>query len=133
MWADYSGVTVSGLCAAHCAVTPIVAVAFPHYLESYQAPWVHILFLALVAPLAIYAFKKCYGEHGRILPLLLGGTGLVILASWEMIGFLHHYDFASALTVFGSALVIGGHWLNLRYCKHTRNADIEGHGSKDCC
>ena len=134
VWADYTGVTVSGLCAAHCAATPALAVLFPHWLERYQAPWIHILFLALVAPLAIYAFKKCYGEHGRRLPFLLGGSGLLILASWELLGMVHHdLVYGSALTLLGSALVIAGHWLNLRYCKHTRSSSVRGHGTKNCC
>lgn len=131
LWADYSGVVVSSLCAVHCALTPLVAMAFPHILARYHAPWVHIAFLAVVAPLAIYAFKKCYGEHGRWVPLVLGGSGLVLLTSWELVGVVHSYE--PVLTVLGSGLLISGHWLNLKFCKHTRASSVEGKGKKGCC
>lgn len=129
-WADYSGVALSSLCAVHCALTPLVAVILPQF-EYFHSPWVHGIFLVLVVPLAVYAFFKCYGEHGRALPAMLGGAGLVFLSSFTVLGI--HDLLETGLTVAGSLLLISGHWLNLRYCKHTRSSDVEGRGHRDCC
>src|SRR5690606_38709830 len=117
-------------CAIHCAITPLVAVILPQF-EYFHSPWVHGIFLLLVVPLAVYAFVKCYGEHGRVLPGVLGGAGLLLLSSFAVVGFADRLE--TVLTVMGSLLLITGHWLNLRYCKHTRSEGIEARGHRDCC
>jgi hypothetical protein len=129
-WADYSGVAVSSLCAIHCVVTPVLAAVLPQ-VDYFHSSWVHGVFLLLVVPLAVYAFIKCYGEHGRTLPSVLGGIGLLLLSSFALLGTADQWE--TVLTVAGSLFLITGHLLNLRFCKHTRSQDVKARGHRDCC
>ncbi|WP_413894670.1 MerC family mercury resistance protein [Pantoea ananatis] len=62
---------MSGLCLLHCLALPLLAAALPLFGVWAEAEWVHVVFVAIAAPLAGLALWRghrrdpCPGRYGR--------------------------------------------------------------------
>lgn len=108
---DASAVTLSSLCLLHCLALPLLASLLPLFGAWSKAEWVHVLFVALAAPLTGFALWRA--QRRRPLP-----RGLWLLASAGLTGLAAGaagWPQASAetpLTVAGSLMLAGAHLWN---------------------
>ncbi|MDX1439492.1 MAG: MerC domain-containing protein [Rubricoccaceae bacterium] len=110
---DQLGVVLSGLCAVHCLVLPIMLLALPvwntvHFVHEAAHP----IMAGLVLPVTLKALRN--NPCGT--PLLLRGLGLI----WIAIP-VHAFVGETAgllLTLVGSAMLIVGHRGNMQ-CRKT--------------
>ena len=125
---DSMGITVSGLCVAHCILTPILLFAVPVAgLAMLENEFVHKALVALVIVVGTTAFIPGLRLHGKyhLLPLVLLGTGSLLFAAfgaeplWGEIG-------ETSFTMVGGALMIYSHWKNRTFCRACKVCDDEG-------
>lgn len=114
---DKLGMTLSGLCAIHCLLTPFLALAVPVLGETFEQPWVHILMAIFVVPVGLYAFYSGYRHHKKKGLTALGFAGLAmvcvgLLVPISGIDFLGH----DIITILGSLCLVVAHVLNRRAC-----------------
>lgn len=111
---DRIGIGLSGLCAAHCLLTPFLLAALPFWpMLGTAHTWLHPALVALLLPVTGFAAWDAYRHGGTSIPLLLG-LGFVLIAGawlghdvWGAIG-------EAAGTLVGSGLLITGHLINWR-------------------
>jgi len=123
---DKLGACVSGLCAVHCALLPLVLVALPAWSSSLLAsPVWEWTVLALSAAIGCVAFGDGRRQHGSNAPLVrfLGGMTLFLAAravaqmsggccadhapAWSRAA-------VASLSVAGGVGVVCAHMLNVR-------------------
>ncbi len=110
---DGLGMTVSGACLVHCLALPLMAAwlpalgAFLHWPEE-----VHLVAVLLAMPVAAAALIPGWRHHGRILPLVLGASGLAGLAAGLLVDSRPLAE--AALTVAGAIALAGAHIGNWR-------------------
>jgi len=112
------GVGASGLCIAHCLLTPVVLLLVPIAgLAVLEEERVHLMMLLVVVLVGAIAFSAGYARHGRVSLLALPAAGLVLLGlaafGGEALGELGE----SLLTLAGGTIMIGSHWLNQTFCR----------------
>lgn len=115
---DKLGISLSGICAVHCFLTPILLLLIPSLGSQFHQEEIHLFFFLFVAPVAAFSFWRTYKAHGNAKPLILGGLGLLVLSlpliseSFHNIG---HY-----ISLVGSAFMILAHLQSLRCkCHHS--------------
>lgn len=127
---DSMGITVSGLCVAHCILTPILLFAVPVAgLAVLENEFVHKALMALVVVVGTTAFIPGLRLHGKyhLLPLVLLGTGSLLFAAsaaealWGEVG-------ETSFTMVGGALMIYSHWKNRTFCRACKACEEE----RDC-
>lgn len=114
---DKWGITLSGICAIHCLLTPLLVLAVPVAGEAFEQPWVHITMAIFIVPIGLFAFYSGYQHHKKVGLTTLGLLGLALigvglLAPLSRVNFLGH----DAVTVVGSVCLILAHVLNRRAC-----------------
>lgn len=102
---------LSGLCLAHCLGTALVFVSVASIGGLLHAHWVHEVGLTLAIIFALAALARGYRTHGFLLPSVVGGFGLGIMA-WALA--LPHGSEEILATVSGVLIVALGHHLNQR-------------------
>lgn len=120
---DKLGIFLSGLCALHCLVTPLLVLALPVMGEFFEQEWVHLTMALFVVPVGFFAFWSGYKHHQQLKVFALGILGLVMvggasLMPHEWVEFYGH----DMVTILGSLCLITAHVLNRRAClchKHT--------------
>ncbi len=123
-WMDWDrlGIGLSGLCAVHCLLTPVVLSLLPLWptLQTVNA-WVHPALLVLIVPVIVGALLRAK-RTGRIATAALLGSGFLVLVGawwghdmWGPIG-------ERLGTVAGSALLIAGHVQNWRCHRASEHA-----------
>lgn len=105
---DRIGVGLSGLCAAHCVGTVALAGSLGAALAN---PLIHEIGLALALILGLVTFGSGLLRHTRPQPLVLGLSGLALMAFALAVP---HGVEEAVLTVAGVALLAAGHWWNGR-------------------
>ncbi|NBC64974.1 MAG: MerC family mercury resistance protein [Bacteroidetes bacterium] len=115
---DKVGILLSGLCALHCLLIPVLLTLLPLWSIGFTIhEWAHPLFLALILPTIVLAIKK--SESDKTVKLLLfTGMSLLILAL-----LLHDWTghtVETIITLIGTATLITGHWKN--YKQHSAQA-----------
>jgi len=105
---DKLGITLSGLCAIHCLLTPIFALAVPALGSAFEQPWVHVTMAFFILPIGVFAFYSGYVHHKKMFLVALGITGLMLVS----FGLFTH----DLITIAGSACLIFAHILNRRAC-----------------
>lgn len=122
---DRLGIGLSGLCAVHCLLFPLVVALLPLWpvAESIHL-WSHPVLFLLIVPTVWLALRNGGYRRRGVSLLLLGG-----LATVGMAGLLHDWtglvasEWGEALiTLAGSVLLINGHWLNYRSHRRERGA-----------
>ncbi len=114
--ADRIAIALSGLCAVHCALTPVLLSVLP-FLGSHAFEDKARLALGTLGIVAI-GFGMWVHRSARALPFLLAALGLFVWLT------LSHPPYEEALSVLASALLIAAHWTNLRA---VRACDRHGH------
>lgn len=111
-WIDRTALGLSGLCLLHCLAGAVLLAA----LSVGGGLWshnFHAIGLAAAAPLAAFGLWRGTRLHRRPAVLVLGGTGLVLMA--VSIGLGHGSAYEIGLSVTGVALLGLAHLLNLRW------------------
>ena len=115
---DKLGISLSGICAVHCFLTPILLLLIPSWGGHFHQEGVHWFFFLFVAPLAAYSFWRTYKAHKNIKPLILGFLGLVVLSLPILIESFHNVG--HFISLIGSILMIIAHLQSLRcQCHHS--------------
>lgn len=125
---DGMGMTASGLCVAHCVLTPLLLFAVPVAgLAVLENELIHKALVAAVIAVGTLAFIPGLRLHGKyhLLPLVLLGVGSLLFAAfgaealWGETG-------ETVFTMSGGALMIYSHWKNRTFCKACQVCEEEG-------
>ncbi|MBA3999449.1 MerC domain-containing protein [Brevundimonas sp.] len=114
---DSLAIGVSGLCLTHCLALPLVASLLPLAGVWAETEWVHWLFVAIAAPVSLWAFSRPVTRSWSL--AILAGSGLALLVA-GVAAFPSH-DWETGLTVAGALLLAGAHTLNWRHRKLDRH------------
>lgn len=117
---DIIAISISGLCAAHCLLTPVALILFPILSGSLLASeHFHEFLLWAILPTSGTALLLGCRRHKDNSVLWLGGFGLSLLI---LAAFLGHDGLGEwgerLLTLIGGATMIAGHVRNYRLCRH---------------
>ena len=107
---DAGGLTLSSLCAVHCAVTPVVLVALP--MLGWQAFEAWLRLGAISIGLFAIGAGAWFHRTARPLPPLLIGIFLIGVASLLRSSLIAE----TLVSVAASAFLLRAHWLNTRAC-----------------
>ena len=109
---DKIGIFLSGLCALHCLMMPVILALMPLWLlEVILSSWAHPIFLILIIPTLLLSIKQSKAKR-KIAVLFFSGISLLILA-WLIHPVIGHTA-ETITTVIGSAMLIIGHWQKYR-------------------
>lgn len=115
---DKLGIWISSLCALHCLALPVIVSLLPLVGSSFFAQaWFERTILTgsiIIGAIALISGAARY--HGRYYPLLLLAAGGFIY--WNK-GFFGH-DIEPLAVTLGAALIVAGHWINMRLCRQCR-------------
>ena len=115
---DQWGISLSLLCAIHCALTPLALIFLPVMIgKTYDGPGFHWVLALLIVPIGLRAFITGYRHHKRTRVFFLGLPGLVIVGIIPLVfskSLLPWQE--SILMIVGSSLLISAHWYNRRSC-----------------
>ncbi len=74
---DASAIALSTLCLIHCLALPLLAAALPLFGAWAKDEWVHVVFVAIAAPLTGLALWRAHQHHRLPVALrLLAAAGL---------------------------------------------------------
>ncbi|TDW99622.1 MerC domain-containing protein [Dinghuibacter silviterrae] len=109
---DMLGMSASIACAIHCAVLPLFLTALPLFgWEILHNPWFEGGMIALAGVVGASALRHGYKRHHRrSTPAMLFGAGFACLVLKEVF-----HTFHVALLIPAIVLIVGAHYLNLRY------------------
>ncbi|MEO1011577.1 MAG: MerC domain-containing protein [Bacteroidota bacterium] len=122
-YSDLLGVTASGLCAIHCALTPVFFAAKP-LLETTMNKhvhgtgfWAQVDYLFLVLSLAAVWYSARHTVHTGIKKVLWGAWGVFAMGLLsEALYFAHGKWFM----YIGSITLVAAHVYNHRHCKKAK-------------
>ena len=109
---DRVGILLSGLCALHCVATLVLVAVLGLGGGFLLNPALHRVGLALAIVVGGIALGLGVSRHGRREPLMIGGTGLSLMALALLTG---HSPVEAALTIAGVSLLAFAHWRNVRH------------------
>jgi len=118
---DTAGMFVSGLCLAHCLLTPVLLAlgGFGVLGVLLEDRLVHLVLLLPVLLLALSSFPGACRHHRRPAVMVAGFSGLLLLmvalcleGTWELLA-----------SVGGAGLLVTAHWVNRRLL--CRTAPVE--------
>lgn len=109
---DSLGMILSGLCAVHCVLGLVLVTVLGLGGGILLRPEIHEIGLALAVGVGILTLGLGALRHGRTGPLLIGGCGIVLMATALVV---RHGPAEAALTIAGVALVALAHIRNLRH------------------
>jgi hypothetical protein len=113
---------VSGACAVHCTVLPLLIAAVPvlgvgRFLDE-RVEW---LFLVSTGLIGVTAHLRAYRhDHRHVAPGLIFAAGFSFVLGARL--FLESHRLGPYAVGFGGALAAASHWANLRLCgccRHT--------------
>ncbi len=112
---DRLGIGLSGLCAVHCLLTPLLLAALPLWPNAWAMhAWLHPTLVALLLPVTAFAAWDAHRHGGGAhVPWLLGVGFLLVAVAWlghDLWGAVGE----AAGTLLGSGLLVTGHALNWR-------------------
>jgi len=107
-WMDPAAIVLSGLCLVHCLALPALSIALPLAGAWAEAEWVHLVVIALAAPLAALALRA-RAARGYLM-LALTGLGFMVVAAAAPVSTAGELVLNSA----GGLLLATAHGLNLR-------------------
>lgn len=106
---DRLAIALSGLCLVHCLATAVLLGALSSLGGILGNPRIHETGLAVAIVLGGIALGRGIFEHRRRLPLLVGGSGLALMAGALS---LSHGSGEILATIAGVTLLATGHYLN---------------------
>ncbi len=122
---DRLAIALSGICAIHCVVLPIAASLIPlltftvQHGNSLHEFWFHQFILLFILPISFIALIAGFRCHKHLVPLLIAGTGLLILvftstfAGTLISNNVIPYLGETLLTIIGGIIHAIGHVLNV--------------------
>lgn len=110
-WIDRVAIGLSGLCAVHCVASLVVVTLLASVGGFLLHPVIHEAGLAVATGLAALALGRGFLAHRLIVPALVGGLGLGVMAAALLVP---HGGGEALCTIVGVALVAAGHGLNRR-------------------
>ncbi len=110
-WLDRAGVILSALCAAHCVAGLALVALVGASGGLFFAPEFHEAGLAIAVIVGGLAVGMGALKHRRAAPIVLGISGLALMASALTV---EHGFLEAVLTIAGVALVAAAHITNLR-------------------
>lgn len=125
LW-DRFGIGVSGICAIHCLFFPILISVLPLMsVSSFIHEWAHPIFVLLLAPAVYFASRRSHFDKTITSILVIGFLAVVIgwLVGHYWLGIL----FETSMTLFGSGMLIAGHWFNYRHHRVCKNHSHNHH------
>ena len=129
---DRLAIALSGICAIHCVIFPVVAGFLPllattlHHGNTLHEFWFHQFILLFILPVSILALITGYRCHKQLTPLLIGGLGLLILvfiaifAGTLISNNIIPHQGETWLTVAGGFVHAIGHVLNVLATRNNR-------------
>lgn len=108
---DRVGVILSGLCLVHCLAGLFLIGVLGLGGGALLAPSIHRVGLVLAVVVGALTIGIGAVRHGRMLPLVLGGTGVSLMAAAVIVG---HGTAEAVLTICGVLLVASAHIVNIR-------------------
>lgn len=109
---DRVGIGLSGICAIHCLLVPVVVSLVPLWpaFEELHG-YTHLIFFLAITPTVVLSLQKKH-ESKAVTTFLLSGVVIIFLAWFfnERLGELGE----AGVTLVGSLLLIWGHWLNYK-------------------
>lgn len=117
---DRVGIGLSGICAIHCLLVPVIVALIPLWpaFEEFHE-YTHLIFFIAITP-AVYLSLRNRHDSPKVTILLLAGL-LIIFMAWFFNHALGEYGEAG-ITLLGSILLIVGHWLNYKAKFNPANA-----------
>lgn len=76
---DRWGIALSGLCAIHCFLTPILLITAPVVGRVWSAPWVHAVVAAAVLPLAGWVLARGFRHHRKLWIAVAASLGMLLI------------------------------------------------------
>jgi hypothetical protein len=107
---DRIAMAVSGLCLVHCLATAVLLGLLASAGGLLGKPIIHEVGLVLAMVLGAIALGRGFREHRFVLPLLVGASGLAIMAI--ALG-MREGGYEPVLTVIGVGVLALGHRLNV--------------------
>lgn len=125
LW-DKFGFGVSTICAIHCLAFPVLISILPvtTFLPALHN-WAHPVFIITLIPIVYFASRRSHYDK-TITSLLLGGF-IIVITGWLGGHFLFGYLFETVTTLFGSFILIAGHWFNYRHHQQCSNKSHHHH------
>ncbi|WP_340105520.1 MerC domain-containing protein [Rhodohalobacter sp. 8-1] len=125
LW-DRFGVGVSTICAIHCLFFPVLISLLPvtTFLPAMH-DWAHPVFIITLIPIVYFASRRSHYDP-KIVSFLTGGF-IIVLIGWLGGHLLFGYVFETVVTLFGSVILIVGHWFNYRHHRQCKNHSHEHH------
>lgn len=111
---DRVAMWLSAMCVVHCLATTILLAVLSTAGGILGSPLIHESGLAIAIVLGCVAFGRGILSHRRVLPIALGATGLLLMASALFVAHEGAHLAESLLTVLGVAVLAAGHALNHR-------------------
>jgi hypothetical protein len=113
---DQIAIALSAICIVHCLAVPLLVALLPVAAVSLgEGQHFHGLMLWLVIPTSVAGFGMGFRVHRRAGIVLLGAAGIVVLILAAIYGHeVWRTDVEVAVSVVGSLLLGGAHWLNFR-------------------
>jgi len=108
---DRIGVIVSGLCLVHCLAGLFLIGMLGLGGGLLLNPAIHRVGLILAVAIGAATIGANALRHGHRLPLMLGGTGLLLMAGAIL---SDHGAGEAVLTIAGVAMLASGHIVNMR-------------------
>jgi MerC mercury resistance protein len=122
---DRVGMLVSGACAVHCTLLPLLMAAVPVLglgrLLDERVEWFFIITTGLVG---VSAHLRAYSrDHHHVVPglIFLAGFSFVLVARL----FLESHWLGPFAVGIGGLLAAASHWANLRLCRCCRECASE--------
>lgn len=129
LW-DRFGFGVSTICAIHCLFFPVLISILPvtTFLPALHS-WAHPVFIITLIPIVYFASRRSHYDT-TITSLLVVGF-FIVLIGWLGGHLVFGYTFESIVTLFGSAVLIAGHWFNYRHHRQCKNHSHDHHPVTD--
>jgi hypothetical protein len=117
---DKVAISLSMLCMVHCLAFPLLLALLPSIaLLPFDKEYFHILMVAAVIPISIYALTLGCKKHKNFSIVTLGALGLLCLVSAVLLGENRIGEIGEKLlTVIGGILIALSHYKNFRLCQH---------------
>ena len=117
---DRAGILVSGACAIHCTLLPLLIVALPVVglgrLFDDRIEWAFVVTTALVGATAhARAYMR---DHRHVAPGLIFAAGFSLVLCARL--FLEEHQLGAYTIGVGGILAAGSHYANLRICRCCR-------------
>ncbi|WP_179025450.1 MerC domain-containing protein [Shewanella sp. Scap07] len=116
---DKFAISISALCAIHCALTPVLLALMPSLSALGLADHLyHEMMVLIVLPTSMLAVLLGCNKHKDMRVLVLAVIGLLTLAGSAIFG----HDFLGetgekAATMIGAIIIALAHWRNLGLCR----------------